>query len=80
MGTGGSGDVLTGILTSFLGQGLAPWDAACLAVWVHGRAGDMAANHHGMAGMTAVEILEFLPNAMQEVSRTNPSASVLPQG
>lgn len=67
MATAGSGDVLTGVITSLLGQGLTPWQAAGLGVWVHGHAGDMAANSHGQAGMTALEILEVLPQAMAEV-------------
>ena len=68
MATGGSGDVLTGVITSLLGQGLAPWDAACLGVWVHGMAGDIAADQFGMAGMTAVELLDSLPEAVREIA------------
>jgi len=67
MATAGSGDVLTGILTSFLSQGLVAWDAARLAVWVHGVAGDFAARQHGQAGMTAVEICGCLPQAVKLV-------------
>ncbi|HBV66171.1 MAG TPA: NAD(P)H-hydrate dehydratase [Rhodopirellula sp.] len=65
MATAGSGDVLTGVLTSFLSQRLAAWDAARLAVWVHGLAGDFAAQQHGQAGMTAVEICGCLPQAVK---------------
>ena len=68
MATAGSGDVLTGILTSFLSQGLTAWDAARLAVWVHGLAGDFAAQQHGQAGMTAVEICGCLPQAVKLVT------------
>lgn len=64
MATGGSGDVLTGVITSLLGQRLGVWDAACLGVWIHGRAGDLAAGQYGQAGMTALEILEALPKAL----------------
>ena len=64
MATGGSGDVLTGILTSLLGQGLSAWDASRLAVWLHGAAGDLAAAAHGQAGMTAAEILDALPQCL----------------
>ena len=66
MATAGSGDVLTGIITSLLGQGLSTWEAASLGVWVHGHAGDMAAKSHGQAGMTALEILAALPQAMAD--------------
>ena len=68
MATAGSGDVLTGVITSLCGQKMSAWDAARLGVWVHGRAGDLAASHHGQAGMTALEIIDFLPQAMTEVA------------
>ncbi|MDA7874019.1 NAD(P)H-hydrate dehydratase [bacterium] len=64
MATAGSGDVLTGVLASFLSQGIAAWDAIRLGVWVHGLAGDLAAQQHGQAGMTAVEICGCLPQAV----------------
>ena len=67
MATAGSGDVLTGVITSLLGQRLAAWEAACLGVWVHGHAGDLAADQHGQAGMTATEILDALPRAIAAV-------------
>ncbi len=66
MATAGSGDVLTGVITSLLGQGLSTWEAAGLGVWVHGHAGDMAAKLHGQAGMTALEILAALPQAIAD--------------
>ena len=64
MATAGSGDVLTGILTSLLGQRLSAWDAARLGVWLHGRAGDLASKRFGQIGMTAREILEEIPAAV----------------
>lgn len=67
MATAGSGDVLTGVITSFLAQGIQAWDAARLAVWVHGLAGDFAAQQHGQAGMTALEICGGLPQAVKVV-------------
>ncbi|TWT53115.1 ATP-dependent (S)-NAD(P)H-hydrate dehydratase [Rubripirellula amarantea] len=63
MATGGSGDVLTGVITSLLGQGYSCWDAARLGVWVHGHAGDLARQEHGIVSMTALEILQSLPAA-----------------
>ncbi|NJN42146.1 MAG: NAD(P)H-hydrate dehydratase [Flammeovirgaceae bacterium] len=61
MASGGSGDVLTGILTALLAQGYSPEDAALLGTFVHGRAGDLAANQKGPIGMIASDIIEWLP-------------------
>ena len=69
MASGGSGDVLTGMITSLLGQGLSCPDAARLGVWIHGRAGDLAAQRYGQAGMTAKEILSELPAAMRDAQQ-----------
>lgn len=63
MATAGSGDVLTGILTSFLAQGYAPLAAAQLGVYLHGLAGDCAAAAIGEESMTASDIIQHLPNA-----------------
>jgi NAD(P)H-hydrate epimerase len=67
MATAGSGDVLTGVITSLLGQGLSVWEAACLGVWLHGHAGDLAAERCGQAGMTAWEIIQALPRAVESM-------------
>jgi NAD(P)H-hydrate epimerase len=64
MATAGSGDVLTGVITAFLGQQLSPWDAARLGVWTHGLAGDMAASRLGQAGLTCVDLVDALPQAL----------------
>lgn len=65
MATGGSGDVLTGLVTSLLGQGLAPFDAAQLGAWIHGVAGEIAAERAGgAAGITAKDIADALPAAV----------------
>lgn len=66
MATGGSGDVLTGIITSLLGQGLSPFDAASLGVHLHGRAGDFAAETFGEASLIAGDIAAALPAAFKE--------------
>lgn len=69
MATGGSGDVLTGIITALVCQGLSPLDAARLGVFAHGVAGDIAAESMGMVGMTARDILNALPHAWQRLAR-----------
>ncbi|MCB0529062.1 MAG: NAD(P)H-hydrate dehydratase [Saprospiraceae bacterium] len=63
MATGGSGDVLTGIVTGLLAQGYSPRDAALLGVFLHGYAGDRAAETLGEEGMIAGDIADFLGNA-----------------
>ncbi len=65
MGTGGSGDVLTGIITAFLATGLSPWDAAVLGVALHGLAGDLAAEKIGMESLNAGDIIRSLPDAIR---------------
>lgn len=64
MSTGGSGDVLTGIITGLLAQKAKPLDAALLGVWLHGRAGDLAAKTEGTYGLMARHLIEYLPGAM----------------
>ena len=66
MATGGAGDVLTGVIASLLGQGFPPFPAACLSVRIHGRAGDLAARALGQASLIASDIIEHLPQALQE--------------
>ena len=67
MATAGCGDVLTGILGSFLGQGMNPFEAACRGVYVHGLAGDLAAKEKGEVGLIASDLLKYLPKAFQKV-------------
>ncbi len=67
MAKGGSGDVLSGMLLSLLGQGMEPFDACCAAVWLHGRAGDLAAMDKGERGMTPSDLLEQIPYAMKNL-------------
>ena len=61
MATGGSGDVLAGIILSLLGQGLAPLEAAAAGAWLHGAAGDRAAERFGEYGMLPGDLVEELP-------------------
>lgn len=63
MATGGTGDVLTGMIVAFLGQGLAPFEAAQLGVYLHGLAGDLAAGDLGQISLTAEDLLAYLPKA-----------------
>lgn len=65
MATGGTGDVLTGIITGLICQGMSPYDAARLGVHVHGLAGDLAAAELGQVGMIARDLVEYLPQAFQ---------------
>ena len=67
MATGGSGDVLTGIITALLCQGLTPFDAARLGVHVHGLAGDLAAEKLGQISMIASDLIDYLPKAFGAV-------------
>ncbi len=68
MATGGSGDVLTGILTSLLAQHYSSLHAAQLGVYLHGLAGDMASYEKGMNSLIASDIIEFLPNAFKKIT------------
>lgn len=68
MGTGGTGDILTGIITALVCQGLTPWEAARLGVFAHGLAGDLAAEALGQVGMIARDLLTYLPQAWQRLA------------
>ena len=70
MATGGCGDVLTGVIAALLCQGMTPFDAARLGVYVHGRAGDLAAAELGQVGMIASDLLRFLPAALKEIAHS----------
>lgn len=66
MAKGGSGDVLAGMVLALLGQGMEPLAACACAVWLHGRAGDLAAAEKGERGMTPSDLLERIPDALLE--------------
>ena len=68
MATAGCGDVLTGIIGGFLAQGVRPFDAARLGVYVHGLAGDISAKQKGEAGLIAGDILDSIPGAIKIVT------------
>ncbi|MFM7244847.1 MAG: NAD(P)H-hydrate dehydratase [Planctomycetaceae bacterium] len=67
MATAGTGDVLTGVAVALLTQGMPVFDAARLAAWVHGRAGDAAAADLGQVSMTARDVLDRLHVAFREL-------------
>jgi NAD(P)H-hydrate epimerase len=67
MATGGTGDVLTGVIAALLGQKLTAFDAAVLGAHVHGLAGDLAAQVQGEVSLTAVDVIEALPAAFQSL-------------
>jgi NAD(P)H-hydrate epimerase len=65
MATGGSGDVLAGVIGALLGQKVAPLEAARMGVEVHGRAGDLGARELGETSLLATDILDYLPKALK---------------
>jgi NAD(P)H-hydrate epimerase len=68
MATGGSGDVLTGVITGLLCQGLMPFEAARLGVHIHGLAGDLAAAELGQVSLVASDLIGYLPKAFQSLT------------
>ncbi|MBM3316562.1 MAG: NAD(P)H-hydrate dehydratase [Candidatus Eisenbacteria bacterium] len=68
LATGGSGDVLTGMIAALMGQGLPPLDAARLGVFLHGRAADRARASLGEAGMSPPDLVAEIPGALLELS------------
>lgn len=68
MATAGSGDVLTGIITSFIGQQIDIKHALMAAVFIHGLAGDIAAKNVGEYSLIAGDIIKYLPEAFKEIS------------
>jgi ADP-dependent NAD(P)H-hydrate dehydratase len=65
MATGGTGDVLTGVITALICQGMPPFAAARLGAHVHGMAGDLAATEIGPVGLIARDLLRRLPRALR---------------
>jgi hydroxyethylthiazole kinase-like uncharacterized protein yjeF len=66
---GGTGDVLTGLIGGLLAQGISPWDAAMVGVYLHGLAGDLAAEERTEWGMVAGDVVRALPAAWKRVTR-----------
>lgn len=68
MATGGTGDVLTGIITSLIAQGLTSEEAAILGVYFHGKAGDMVKASIGEHGLLASDMVEMIPTVLKDLS------------
>ncbi|MGB0716489.1 MAG: NAD(P)H-hydrate dehydratase [Phycisphaerae bacterium] len=66
MATGGSGDVLTGLIAALIGQGMETLEAAILGTYVHGLAGDFAAEEMGRISLVAQDLLTYLPESFRE--------------
>ena len=69
MAKGGSGDVLTGVIASLRAQHYSVLQAALLGVYIHGLAGDLAAEHLGQTGMNSGDIIRYLPQAFKQVEK-----------
>jgi len=67
MATAGMGDVLAGVIAALIAQGLEAYDAARLAVYLHGAAGDLAARELGAVGLCAGDCAERLPRVVQQL-------------
>ena len=65
MAVGGSGDVLAGMITALLGQGIGPLEAAACGAWLHGAAGDLCAQELGQYGMLPTDMLNALPRLLK---------------
>jgi hydroxyethylthiazole kinase-like uncharacterized protein yjeF len=68
MATGGTGDILTGIIAGLLAQRMSPLDAATLGAYLHGLAGDIAAEELGQVSMIAADLLAMLPDATKRMA------------
>jgi len=67
MATGGSGDVLTGILLGLIASGYSSFDASIIGTYIHGLAGDIAAHEKGETSLMAGDIVDFIPNAFNKI-------------
>lgn len=68
LASGGTGDVLTGLIAGFLAQGLSPFDAACAGVYCHGKAADRLARRYGDRGMLATDLLLEIPIILKSLA------------
>jgi NAD(P)H-hydrate epimerase len=74
MASGGTGDVLTGITGAFLARGLAAGDALACAVYLHGLAGDVAAERVGEESLIARDVIDALPEAFRRIAQSTSAA------
>ncbi len=65
MATAGSGDILTGMITAFIGQGISGFEAAKYGAYLHGKAGDLAAKAKTRLSMIASDMIECIPTAIK---------------
>lgn len=68
MASGGTGDVLTGVIGALLAQGLQPFEAASAGAWIHGRAGDIGREQIGCVSLMAGDLIDRLPNVFRELT------------
>ncbi len=74
LASGGTGDVLTGLIAGFLAQGLSPFDAACLGAYCHGKAADRLYPRFGDRGMLAMDLLPEIPVVLKSLAEQSNSA------
>jgi NAD(P)H-hydrate epimerase len=79
MATGGTGDVLTGLLTALIAQGMEPLPAARLATHLHGLAGDLAAERMGQVSLIARDLIDALPAAFRRHQSETSASAATPQ-
>jgi len=77
MATGGTGDVLTGMISGFLSQGVNPLQASILGVYIHGLAGDIAASEKGQHPMIAADIIDKIPSAFYSLNLNTNNADIV---
>ncbi len=68
LASGGTGDVLAGLIGGFLAQGLSPVHAAITAVYLHGYTADLIVERRGIYGLIAGDLIQYLPEAMGELA------------
>ncbi|MBI2337912.1 NAD(P)H-hydrate dehydratase [Candidatus Daviesbacteria bacterium] len=71
LATAGTGDILAGMIAGMLAQGLEPFDASCIGVYLHGLAGELLKEKIGDAGMLAGDLLPFIPLAIKKIKLNN---------